>query len=246
MNTKPAVGYVRVSTEQQAEGGESLALQETKIRAMAEVQGVELADVVVDGGASAKSLVRPGMERVLDLVRSRSVSKVIVYKLDRLTRSVRDLADVLALFERHGVALVSVSENLDTGSAAGRLVLNVMASVAQWEREVIGERTREALASKRSKGQRVGAVPFGFQPGIDGALVENLREQTALRLARERRAAGASYQSIADELNRRGHRTRTGRPFAYQNVQNMIGVDTETRRRYRRATEARKARTAIA
>jgi DNA invertase Pin-like site-specific DNA recombinase len=76
-------------------------------------------------------------------------------KLDRLTRSVRDLADLLERFERRGVALVSVSESLDTGTAAGRSVLNVMMSVAQWEREAIGERTREALRHKIANGQRI-------------------------------------------------------------------------------------------
>src|SRR5215472_10094537 len=86
----------------------------------------------------------------------------IVAKLDRLTRSVRDLADLLERFERRDVALMSVSESLDTRSAAGRLVMNVLMSVAQWEREAIGERTREALRHKQAQGQRVGNVPYGF------------------------------------------------------------------------------------
>jgi site-specific DNA recombinase len=89
------------------------------------------------------------------------VDAVVVAKLDRLTRSVKDLADLLERFNRCGVALISISESLDTQSAAGRLVLNIMTAVSQWEREAIGERTRDAMRHKKAKGERVGNIPFG-------------------------------------------------------------------------------------
>src|ERR1700680_1659192 len=140
-----AIGYVRVSTERQAETGVSLDAQADKIRAMAIVHAAELLDTIVDGGESAKSLQRPGVQRLLALVDAKKLDCVIVAKLDRLTRSVKDLCELLARFERRGVTLSSVADSLDTGSAAGRLVLNVMTAVSQWEREAIGERTRDAL-----------------------------------------------------------------------------------------------------
>ena len=99
------------------------------------------------------------MERLLSLVDSRAVSTVIIAKLDRLTRSVKDLAELLERFTRRGVSLVSVADSLDTRSAAGRLVLNIMVSVSQWEREAIGERTRDAMHHKRANGERVGRSP---------------------------------------------------------------------------------------
>jgi site-specific DNA recombinase len=214
-----AVGYVRVSTDQQADCGESLRLQETKIRAMAEVQGAELSEVVVDAGESAKSLRRPGMSRLLSLVASGSVDAVIVLKLDRLTRSVRDLADLLDSFDRKGVSLVAVSESLDTGTAAGRLVLNIMASVGQWEREAIGERTREALASMKARGLRVGNVAFGFTLAADGvSLVECPEEQRVIEIIVELRQDGRSLRAIADELNRQGYSTRRGSAWRHQYV----------------------------
>src|ERR1041384_3264860 len=114
-----AIGYVRVSTDKQADRGVSLEAQQEKIRAMAFVHEVELLDVLVDAGESAKDLARPGMARVLELVRSRAVGMVIVAKLDRFTRSVRDLAVLLEQFQRKGVSLVSVAEPLDTGRASG-------------------------------------------------------------------------------------------------------------------------------
>jgi DNA invertase Pin-like site-specific DNA recombinase len=150
-----AIGYVRVSTDQQAEQGVSLEAQEATIRAMATVQGADLRQVVIDGGESAKSLNCPGLQRLLGLVNGGKVQAVIVAKLDRLTRSVKDLCGLLELFEKRKVALISVAESLDTGSAAGRLVITIMAAVSQWEREAIGERTtRRATPQARQRRAR--------------------------------------------------------------------------------------------
>ena len=100
------------------------------------------------------------MTRLLSLVDAGQIDMVIIAKLDRLTRSVADLAELLKRFEKQRVSLVSVADSLDTSSAAGRLVLNIMVSVSQWEREAIGERTRDAMRHKRASGERVGTVPF--------------------------------------------------------------------------------------
>src|SRR5678816_3251056 len=135
---------------------------------MAVVKGIELVDLIIDAGESAKSLNRPGMTQLLALVDARAVDIVIIAKLDRLTRSVKDLAELLERFSRRGVSLVSVAESLDTGTAAGRLVLNIMTAVSQWEREAIGERTRDAMHHKRAKGERVGTLPFGYHTAADG------------------------------------------------------------------------------
>jgi len=113
-----AVGYVRVSTDKQTDRGVSLEAQAERIRAMAVVHNAELIDIIVDGGESAKSLQRPGMDRLLALVGAGKVKAVFVAKLDRLTRSVKDLCELLERFEQRGVALISVSESLDTSSAA--------------------------------------------------------------------------------------------------------------------------------
>ena len=214
-----AIGYVRVSTDKQADHGVSLEAQSEKVRAMAVVQGADLAEIIVDAGESAKSLNRPGMERLMALVDSGAVSTVIVAKLDRLTRSVKDLADLLERFSPRGVSLVSVAESLDTGTAAGRLVLNIMTAVSQWEREAIGERTRDAMRHKRAKGERVGNVPFGFRPAGDGLrLEEEPAEQNILSRIRELKAAGRTTREIADELNRQGFTTRRGTAWRFQYV----------------------------
>ena len=148
LSSMRAISYSRVSTDKQADQGVSLEAQEAKIRAMAVVQGAEIVETIVAGGESAKSLNRPGMKRLLSRVEACQIDAVIVAKLDRLTRSVKDLCGLLELFEKRGVALISVAVSLDTGSAAGRLVITIMAAVSQWEREAIGERTRDVDAAQ--------------------------------------------------------------------------------------------------
>jgi site-specific DNA recombinase len=214
-----AIGYVRVSTEKQADFGVSLEAQSEKVRAMVVVQGAELAEIIIEAGESAKSLNRPGMERLLSLVDAGAVDVVIIAKLDRLTRSVKDLAELLERFTRRGVSLVSVAESLDTGTAAGRLVLNIMTAVSQWEREAIGERTRDAMHHKRANGERVGTVPFGYHVAADGLHLEaDPAEQGILSRIRELKAAGYTTRRIAHELNRQEFTTRRGTAWRFQYV----------------------------
>lgn len=221
-----ATGYARVSTDKQAERGVSLEAQVEKIRAMAVVHSAELIDTIVDGGESAKSLQRPGMERLLAMVDRREIDAVIVAKLDRLTRSVKDLCTLLERFERRGVTLISVAESLDTGSAAGRLVLNIMTAVSQWEREAIGERTRDAMSHKKRNGERVGNIAYGYRLAADEEHVEpDPAEQATLAEIRQLRAQGATLRGIAAALNDRLYRTRRGTPWRLESVARVVKPD---------------------
>jgi DNA invertase Pin-like site-specific DNA recombinase len=154
------------------------------------------------------------MDRLLALVDSENVEAIIVAKLDRLTRSVRDLCELLERFERRGVALISVAESLDTSSAAGRLVLNIMTAVSQWEREAIGERTRDAMHHKRTNGERVGNIRFGYRLGADGKHIEpEPTEQAVLHEIDQLRQHGHSMRGVAAALNRKAFRTRRSTPW---------------------------------
>jgi DNA invertase Pin-like site-specific DNA recombinase len=168
--TTKAVGYIRVSTDSQAEHGVSLEAQKAKIEAYAALYELTLVDIVVDAGVSAKTLDRPGLTRALAMLRKGEASALLVAKLDRLTRSVKDLGTLVEdYFASDKITLLSVADAIDTRTAAGRLVLNVLGSVAQWERETIGERTSEAMAHKREQGQRTSLhAPYGFQIDDDG------------------------------------------------------------------------------
>ena len=216
------IGYARVSTDKQVETGVSLDAQVVKIRAMSVLQGSELSDIIVEG-ESAKNLNRPGMARLLALVDKREVDAVIVAKLDRLTRSVKDLCELLELFERKHVALISVAESLDTGSAGGRLVITIMGAVSQWEREAIGERTRDAMGHKRSQGERVGNIAFGYRLAPDGVHVEpDDVEQAAIAGIRGLRASGRTLRQIAADLNQEGRRTRRGSAWRLESVARVV------------------------
>jgi DNA invertase Pin-like site-specific DNA recombinase len=217
------IGDARVSTDRQADKGVSLEAQKSRIEAMAVVQERTLLEVIVDGGESAKNLNRPGLQRLLSLVQAGKVRAVIVAKLDRLTRSVKDLCSLLELFEKKNVALISVAESLDTSTAAGRLVITIMGAVSQWEREAIGERTREALRHKRTKGERVGNIEFGYRLGADGRHLESEAiEQAALAAIWKLRAQGHSLRRIAATLNGQGHRTRCGSAWRLESVNRVI------------------------
>jgi site-specific DNA recombinase len=223
MSAMRTIGYVRVSTDRQADHGVSLEAQEAKVRAMAIVRGCELAEVIVDGGESAKDLKRPGVERLIAAVNTGNVDTVIVAKLDRLTRSVKDLCSLLELFEKRRVALISVAESLDTGSAAGRLVITIMGAVTQWEREAIGERTRDALRHKRNQGRRAGNIPFGSRLSPDGEHLEaDPAEQASLAEIHRLRRDGTTLRAIAAALNDRAYQTRRGTPWRLESVARLV------------------------
>ncbi len=168
----------------------SLRVQAEKITAYGVVKDWPVLDIICDEGQSAKSLVRPGLQRLLSLVDTGHVDVVIVHKLDRLTRSVADLDKLMKLFERQGVALVSLQESLDATTATGRLMMNLLASVSQWEREVIGERTKDAMQHLKAQGARYCHAVF-----VDASVVAQMQQY---------RANGLSYQAIADALNASG------------------------------------------
>ena len=218
---KKAIGYVRVSTDQQAAEGVSLDAQRDKVRAYCGLYGFDLVRIEADEGASASTLNRNGLQRALDSLNAGEADALVVVKLDRLTRSVRDLDALLTRYFANGDhALVSVAEQVDTTTATGRMILNVLMSVSQWEREVIGERTSAALQHKKAKGEYTGGkVPYGYRLDDDGAtLVEDEAEQEVIAAALEARAAGLSLRRTAALLNDEGFSTRAGGNFNHTAV----------------------------
>lgn len=199
------IGYLRVSTDEQAQSGLGLAAQEAKIRAYAELYGHELVEVITDAGQSAKSLKRPGITQALAMLGSGEADGLLVAKLDRLTRSVADMASLTDKYfsEKAGKALLSVQDQIDTTTAGGRLVLNVLMSVAQWEREAISERTVAALSVKRGRGECLGLPALGKR-WADGEHVEDESELEAVKLIFDLRDSGLTMRQIVAELNERG------------------------------------------
>lgn len=237
MTRKPpvrAVGYVRVSTEEQATSGLSLSHQRTRIVAFAKASDFDLVEVIEEPGKSGKNLKRPGMTRALELLEGGEVQALVVLSLDRLTRSVKDLGHLVEFFDRTGTALVSVQDSINTLTAAGRLVLNVLGSIAQWEREAIAERTAAAMAVKRHRGEKTGGkVPFGYDADEAGRLSLNVREQEALNLIKRLRKRGLSLRRIGESLVKAGFTPKLGGSWHPQVIRQIIsGMDNKQKKRY--------------
>jgi site-specific DNA recombinase len=219
------ISYRRVSTEEQSREGVSLESQAVRIADYCKLYGLTIVADIEDAGVSAKSLKRPGIQRALAMLANNEADGIVITKLDRLVRSVRDLVFLIEghFSEKKGKGLFSVADNLDTKSAMGRFIIYLFGNLAELERALIAERVREALGHKSSCGQRVGSVPYGFDLAADGKmLVPNQCEQTTIRLMRQLREAGYSYRAIAAELDDRGIKTKEGQSWLPASVRRVL------------------------
>ncbi len=167
-----------------------------------------LPDRYDDGGYSGGTMDRPALQRLLADIEARKVDCVVVYKVDRLSRSLLDFARILETFERHRVSFVSVTQQFNTATSMGRLVLNVLLSFAQFEREMISERTRDKMAAARRKGKYVGGRPILGYDVVNTKLVVNEDEAERVRQVFELYLEYQSLLPVVTELNRRGWTTK--------------------------------------
>jgi len=222
------IGYVRVSTGQQAEEGVSLDAQRVKLEAYAVAHDLELVAIVADEGLSAKTIDRPELQRALARLEAGEADGLLVPKLDRLTRSVRDLGELLERYFAKRFSLFSVADSIDTRTAGGRLCLNVLASVSQWEREAISERTKDALAQVRREGGRLGGVPLGHRLSEETdakgrrILVPDEGELAAIERIRVLYNDGCPVRAIARALESEGAKTKRGGKWSATLVQRVI------------------------
>jgi DNA invertase Pin-like site-specific DNA recombinase len=183
------VGYIRVSTQEQADSGLGIAAQRSAIQTECQRRGWKLLKVCVDEGISGKSLDRPGVTEALTMVQSGQAGTLMVSKLDRLSRSLVDFAGLMAQATTQRWNLVALDLGIDLSTPAGEFMANVMASAAQWERRIIGQRTKDALAQKRAQGIRLGRRAV-LDPQVVAEIVT----------AHE---AGSGWSAIARDLNTR-------------------------------------------
>jgi site-specific DNA recombinase len=165
-------------------------------------------DLYDDGGLSGGTLERPALQRLLGDIKARKVQIVVVYKVDRLTRSLADFAKIVDIFDAQGASFVSVTQQFNTTTSMGRLTLNMLLSFAQFEREIAGERIRDKIAASKAKGMWMGGtVPLGYDVK-DRKLVINEAEAETVRLIYQRYAELASVNLLQHELDRRGLRSK--------------------------------------
>lgn len=197
-----AVGYVRVSTEEQAREGISLEAQKNSIRAYAESQNWELLSIYEDIGVSGKSLARPALQQLMNKLKSEDIDVLLVYRVDRLTRKQKDLWYLFEdVFDCNNVGFKSVTESFDTTTAQGKAFLGMLGIFAQLERETISDRTKFTLNNKRKNQEHIGRIPYGFEIGKKGKLRKNPAHQKQILLAKKLRRDGKSYRDIARRLN---------------------------------------------
>lgn len=209
-----AVGYVRVSSEEQAATGFGLTTQENAIRAFAASQGYELVEVVTDAAVSGatRPSERAGFRRVIELAGEGAFSVLLVWKFDRLARQiVYAVTAANDLQEQHAVQLRSVTEPIDTATAMGRTVFAILAGMAEQERQVITERTFLGRREKATRGgYACGGVPLGYAADKEGGLVEDAASAEIVRRIFAMRGEGATLTAIATKLNVEGAATSRG------------------------------------
>ncbi len=182
-----AIAYTRVSTEEQAASGLGLESQTEKVTSEIQRRGWDLTATLVDNGYSAKSLERPAIGQALEMLAKGEADALVVAKLDRLSRSLLDFAGLMELSRSEGWSLVALDLGVDTSTPAGEMMASVMASFAQYERRLIGQRTRDALAALRARGVRLGRPV---------ALSGDVRRRIGIE-----RTQGSTLAVIADGLN---------------------------------------------
>ena len=215
------IAYCRVSKDKQAEEGMSLATQNDQIKKYAALYDLEIIDTIIDDGYSASNLDRPGLKRAFAMLDTGIAQGVIITKLDRLTRSVFDLGYLLKNY-MNKYRFASVYDKFDTDTASGRMILSMLTTVSQWEREVISERTKAVLAYKKSNGERVGNIPFGMKLSPDGVHLEpDDVEQKIIFTIKSMRTEGMTYDKISKAFT---YNNRTGKPFTISAIHRIANI----------------------
>ena len=220
----PVIGYIRVSTDQQGLEGVSLEAQRSKIAAYCALYGYELTGIHEDV-VSGKNMKREGLQAALRDLCGNGAKGLIVVKLDRLTRNISDLSSLISGWfspkAKCEAELISISEHIDTTTASGRMVINMMGVISQWEREQTSERTTEALAYKRKNGKVYGPTPFGFTRRGDN-LIANAYEQELIAWMLERREDKWGWKRIANTLNEQNIRSKTKKKWHANTVRGVV------------------------
>lgn len=212
-----AVGYLRVSTEEQAKKGMSLDTQEEKVRFFIDAKEWELIECVKDPGFSGKNIKRPGLQRIIEMCRSNGVDIIVVYKLDRLSRRIRDMFELVEdVFKKNDVKLASVTETIDTSTAMGGAFFGIITVLAQLERERIGERVRDARTFRDERGEWTGRLPYGYELAYDekgnrvkGKLIAVESKLKHYTKAKEMYATGYSQKAVANKFGFKSQRGAT-------------------------------------
>ena len=221
---KKAIGYVRVSTDTQVREGVSLEAQKDKITAWAEIQDQDLICIEEDAGISGKLIKnREGLKRAIE-VACNEKAVLVVYSLSRLSRNTRDTLALVEKLDKAGADLVSLSERIDTTTAAGKMVFRMLAVLNEFERDQVSERTSAILQHKKSKLEAYSPTPYGYWRR-GNRLVPEVNEQEVIQRIQVLRQSGHSLREIATLLNTEGVPTKNNGAWYASTVRYILGND---------------------
>lgn len=214
--------YCRVSTEEQASEGYSIAAQLQTLRQYAQLYGWEVAEEYVDEGISGKNISgRPAVRKLVADVEKDKFQAVLVWKISRLSRNMLDTLTLLDKFEDYGIKFVSYSENFDTGSPIGRLVVQLMASIAEMKRNTLSENVKLGMKQRALEGSWNGGIVFGYDT-VKKELVINEKEAEVVKLIYHMYAEGKGLRAISNHLNKAGYKTKRNRQFSINGVAQIL------------------------
>lgn len=215
--------YIRVSTERQANEGFSLDAQRKTLSEYCQQHSYTIYNVYADEGISGKDIThRPAFRALLEDAHQDKFDTVLVWKLTRFTRSLKDLVTACDELEKYNVQLMSYTENIDTSSASGRLIRNMLGVIAQWEREIISENIKVAVAEKASQGYPICARVLGYDTSGGRELVVNKHESELVSKIFADYLKIQNLSRIAEELNAKGYRGKNGGLFTPQSILTIL------------------------
>ena len=231
MSKKVAI-YCRVSTTEQAEEGYSIDEQNIKIREYCEREGHEIYNLYEDRGISGKNITnRPGIKQLLQDATENKFDLVIVWKLNRISRKLLDILNIVELLNKHNIAFRSLTENFETETPSGKLQLNIMGAIGEFERETIAENVKMGLLARAKEGRWNGGVVLGYdlvelnnegKKRKNTVLKINEKEANTVRRIFELYSQGHGYKAVVNRVNKEGHKTKRNREFAVSTVKEIL------------------------
>ena len=215
------LGYIRVSGKKQRDDGLSLGVQENMIRDYCKMFDLDLIDVKCDTVSGKNIKKRPALKQILELVSKGKVADLVIVKLDRLARNVRQTYEIAELLKTNNCNLHAVTDKIDTSTAMGKAFFGITAVFAEMERELIAERTKIVLDGKRANGEVIGTIPYGYKREGEKLAVNNDEQQVIARI-KDLRSQGLSFAKISKQLIKESIRNRNNTPFPPMQIRALI------------------------
>lgn len=237
--------YVRVSTDEQADKGNSLNEQQERLAAYCRAMGWGPPEIFIDDGYSAKDMKRPAAQKMISRVKKNEIDIVLTSKLDRMSRNLLDMLQLIQFLEEHSCNYVSAAEGFDTSTAVGRMVMQLLAVFAEFERERTRERVKDNMNSLARNTDKALSIPCYGYDLIDGRYVINEEEAVFVRLMFDLAEDGHGHRMIAKMLNERGAMTKRGKLWDQVNVKRLIQTETLSGIRIHNKRETKNGKTVI-